>query len=426
MADELVSRITGQAIAGCDTYGVPNTGGDPARRPPPAASRSRDPHRRGRLKVTDERYRRPGADNARHVDDRCQRPASPCGRRQHAGHSAAAGPDLETTRGWSSRTPSLQPMRRPAAEPDHDRPHPVRRRRRTGAPDRTRTDPRAAGPRPGHRPRRRATTTWVRRLYTDPSRRQLVAMDSRQRLFPAGAQRFLIARDQTCRTPWCDAPIRHIDHVVPHSQGGPTSTRQRARPVRSLQSEQTGTRLAKPRPAERRHPHHHTHRPHLPEPGHHRRRHPAPGRTSRASETFADLGRSRRCLMPRELPPELQSGQDIAGGQVDLVPLLASDGDISGSDALGQPVQVHRARDRLHLRWMPQQPGNRHGRRGHLVSRRHLVDGPVQLRVLVATQEDALEEAVLERRPRLDGDVVRVGSSRARCRPGRPNCHPTC
>ena len=30
-------------------------------------------------------------------------------------------------------------------------------------------------------------------------------------------------RDQTCRTPWCDAPIRHGDHVVPQPQGGPTS-----------------------------------------------------------------------------------------------------------------------------------------------------------------------------------------------------------
>jgi hypothetical protein len=67
------------------------------------------------------------------------------------------------------------------------------------------------------------TTTWVRRLYTDPSGSQLVAMDSAQRLFPANAVKFLIARDQTCRTPWCDAPIRHIDHVQPHSRGGPTN-----------------------------------------------------------------------------------------------------------------------------------------------------------------------------------------------------------
>ena len=68
------------------------------------------------------------------------------------------------------------------------------------------------------------TTTWVRRLYTDPTGTQLAAMDSQQRLFPANAAAFLIARDQTCRTPWCDAPIRHLDHITPHSYGGPTHT----------------------------------------------------------------------------------------------------------------------------------------------------------------------------------------------------------
>jgi hypothetical protein len=62
----------------------------------------------------------------------------------------------------------------------------------------------------------------VRRLYTDPTGTQLVAMDSRRRLFPAAAQKFLILRDQTCRTPWCDAPIRHIDHITPFGRGGPT------------------------------------------------------------------------------------------------------------------------------------------------------------------------------------------------------------
>ena len=30
-------------------------------------------------------------------------------------------------------------------------------------------------------------------------------------------------RDQTCRTPYCDAPIRHRDNAQPHSRGGPTS-----------------------------------------------------------------------------------------------------------------------------------------------------------------------------------------------------------
>ncbi len=45
------------------------------------------------------------------------------------------------------------------------------------------------------------TRTFDRRLYTDPGGGQLVAMDSRQRIFPLAAQRFLIARDQMCRTP---------------------------------------------------------------------------------------------------------------------------------------------------------------------------------------------------------------------------------
>ena len=47
-------------------------------------------------------------------------------------------------------------------------------------------------------------------------------MDSRRRRFHGELRRFVILRDQFCRTPWCDAPIRHIDHLVPHCDGGPT------------------------------------------------------------------------------------------------------------------------------------------------------------------------------------------------------------
>jgi hypothetical protein len=64
---------------------------------------------------------------------------------------------------------------------------------------------------------------WVRRLFTHPGTGTLVAMDSTRRLFPAALRRFVIARDATCRTPWCDAPVAHIDHVTPHAAGGPTS-----------------------------------------------------------------------------------------------------------------------------------------------------------------------------------------------------------
>jgi len=62
---------------------------------------------------------------------------------------------------------------------------------------------------------------WLRRLLTDGS--TVTSFDPRARLFPAGLRQTLIARDQSCRTPWCDAPIRHADHVVPHAAGGPTT-----------------------------------------------------------------------------------------------------------------------------------------------------------------------------------------------------------
>lgn len=64
---------------------------------------------------------------------------------------------------------------------------------------------------------------WLRRLYASPTTGELVTMDSRARLFPAGLTRLIKLRDQFCRTPWCNAPIRHADHVMPHEAGGATS-----------------------------------------------------------------------------------------------------------------------------------------------------------------------------------------------------------
>ena len=48
-------------------------------------------------------------------------------------------------------------------------------------------------------------------------------MESRARLFPAGLARFIELRDDTCRTPYCNAPIRHHDHITPAARGGPTT-----------------------------------------------------------------------------------------------------------------------------------------------------------------------------------------------------------
>jgi len=67
-----------------------------------------------------------------------------------------------------------------------------------------------------------AEAAWLRRLCADPGGR-LVAMTSRERFFPSGLASFLQIRDQgICRTPYCDAPIRHVDHIVPAARGGET------------------------------------------------------------------------------------------------------------------------------------------------------------------------------------------------------------
>ena len=70
--------------------------------------------------------------------------------------------------------------------------------------------------------RDRQSAASVRRLYRRPKSGALVAMQSRARRFPKGLARFIALRDQRCRTPYCDAPIRHTDHALPHNRGGPT------------------------------------------------------------------------------------------------------------------------------------------------------------------------------------------------------------
>ncbi|GGR52003.1 hypothetical protein J2S40_000607 [Nocardioides luteus] len=64
---------------------------------------------------------------------------------------------------------------------------------------------------------------FVRRLLTDPTGK-LIAMESKARKAPDGLAEFITTRDEgTCRTNGCDAPIRNIDHVERHADGGTTS-----------------------------------------------------------------------------------------------------------------------------------------------------------------------------------------------------------
>jgi Domain of unknown function (DUF222) len=68
-----------------------------------------------------------------------------------------------------------------------------------------------------------AAEVVVRRLFASPTDGGLVAMESRATAFPPALRRLVFLRDgETCRTPWCDAPVRHADHVRPRRRGGAT------------------------------------------------------------------------------------------------------------------------------------------------------------------------------------------------------------
>lgn len=82
------------------------------------------------------------------------------------------------------------------------------------------------GPVPADLARRwvsQATRRALRRLYASPATGRLTAMESGARCFPHALATLIGFRDQTCATAWCEAPIRHTDHIVAHQQGGPTS-----------------------------------------------------------------------------------------------------------------------------------------------------------------------------------------------------------
>lgn len=63
---------------------------------------------------------------------------------------------------------------------------------------------------------------FIRRLYTDPVTGSLREADARRRRFTGADRRFVEIADQRCRMPWCEAPIRHLDHVTRHSRAGAT------------------------------------------------------------------------------------------------------------------------------------------------------------------------------------------------------------
>ncbi|GAB3495841.1 HNH endonuclease [Flexivirga lutea] len=65
----------------------------------------------------------------------------------------------------------------------------------------------------------------VRRLFAYPGTGDLVGMESTSRCYTGLLADFIALRDRTCRTPYCDAPIRHTDHITAHTEGGATTER---------------------------------------------------------------------------------------------------------------------------------------------------------------------------------------------------------
>jgi hypothetical protein len=67
---------------------------------------------------------------------------------------------------------------------------------------------------------------WWRRLFTRPTRtggHLIVDLDQRRRRFTGWLAELIRWRDWTCRDPFCDAPIRHLDHIHRHTDGGPSN-----------------------------------------------------------------------------------------------------------------------------------------------------------------------------------------------------------
>lgn len=68
-----------------------------------------------------------------------------------------------------------------------------------------------------------AAKAVLRRLFVSPGERALVAMESTSRAFDGLLREFLDLRDGgTCRTPGCNARIRHLDHVQAVADHGAT------------------------------------------------------------------------------------------------------------------------------------------------------------------------------------------------------------
>ncbi|WP_423184942.1 DUF222 domain-containing protein [Arthrobacter sp. NyZ413] len=139
-----------------------------------------------------------------------------------AGHEPGPGRRNRTGTGKDGPDHRTRRSRRAGQEHSAGQKHSAGRQRGAGAGHAAVAEARRPGP-GNHQPGDAEFRVWLRRLFTAPGSGELVAADSKARLFPPGLRRLIQVRDNTCRTPYCDAPIRHLDHILAWHLGGTTS-----------------------------------------------------------------------------------------------------------------------------------------------------------------------------------------------------------
>ena len=155
---------------------------------------------------------------------------------------ATPAPDTATVGHRPGTVPKVAARGRPAGD---DRPHPARRRPPNRSPPRLRHRPRRLGPRPRRRRRPRARLGQAALHHPLGTASSSPWTPARASPRPASAGSSSCATAASSATPWCGAPIRHTDHVVPHDADGPTAEAN-LRASANLQPRRAGPRLARP------------------------------------------------------------------------------------------------------------------------------------------------------------------------------------
>ncbi len=123
---------------------------------------------------------------------------------------------------------------------------------------------------------------------------------------------------------------------------------------------------------------------------------------------------------------EAPLGKKVAGGPIDFVPFLAGQREAFALGGVSNSLGGGGPQNGLDMRRVAADPGDGDGGVGHGVFLGDPVNDHIQGRELGIVEENPLEEAVLERGPRLNGDVPLADNSRGCFRLAPRRTHPCC